>query len=332
MRRHRPNWGLTGNPMACNSQRIDVVGLGYCSDDYLGLTAQITPFDADPISLADFVRDGGGPVATALVTLARLGARTAYLGPLGDDASGRFLLEQFQRAGVDTRHVEIQAGRRTPACLVLVEQGTGRRSINTYRGDLLPYHLPDSARATLRTARFLHVDGHHLKAVEAAARIVHEAGGQVVFDANRPRLHIERFLACTDILICASSFPAAATAIDDLAEASRRLMRAGPSVVVTTLGSDGCFCVTEREQFHVPGFRVPIVDTTGAGDAFHGGFLYGLLQDWSLRKIARFANAVGALNCRQLGGRRGLPTLDEVHVLLEPGYPLFVSNGGDDEI
>jgi sulfofructose kinase len=296
---------------------FDVIGLGYCSDDYLAITPRITPFDHDPGMLTEFVRDGGGPVSTALVALARLGARVAYLGPLGDDPSGRFLLEQFEQAGVDTRHIDVQAGRRTPACIVLVEEGSGRRSINTYRGDLQPFSITAAAQADLRAARFLHIDGHYIEMVEQAAKQIHAAGGRVVFDANRPRPHIERFLACTDTLIAAGSFPAAATDISDLTVASRRLMQAGPSLVVTTLGADGCVCVTEQERFHVPGFPVSVVDTTGAGDAFHGGFLYGLLQhSWSLRQIARFANAVGALNCRQLGGRRGLPTLDEVRRLM----------------
>ena len=139
-----------------------------------------------------------------------------------------------------------------------------------------------------------------------------------MFDANRPRPHIERYLACTDILIAAGSFPAAVTGIADLVEASRRPMQLGPSMVAATPGAGGCFRMTAQEQLHMPGFALDLVDTTGAGDACHGGFLYGLLQEgWTLKQIARFANAVGALNCRQLGGRRGLPTLDEVRRLMQ---------------
>jgi len=300
---------------------FDVLGLGYASDDFLAITAEITPFDHDPGTLSAFMRDGGGPVSTALAALARLGAHVAYLGPLGDDPSGQYLLQRYEDAGIDTRHIEIQPGRRTPACIVLVEEETGQRSINTYRGDLQSIQITDAMCDDLRSTRFLHIDGHFIEAVEPAAKMVHEAGGQVVFDANRPRRHIERHLACTDILIAASSFPKAATGISDLSEASRRLMEAGPSTVVTTLGADGCFCVTAEEEFHVPGFPVEVVDTTGAGDAFHGGFLFGLLQDgWSLRQVARLANAVGALNCRRLGGRQALPTRDEVQRLMKQ-YP-----------
>ena len=296
---------------------LPVLGIGYCSADYLGVVPAIPQFEQDTVSMPAFAADGGGPVSTALVALARLGVRAGYLGILGDDPAGNYLFDAFRREGVETRFIARQAGGRSPVCMILVEQGTGRRAILCYRGNLPDYSLTDEARAALRRARVLHIDGHSLAAVEEAAALVRAAGGLVVFDANRPRPALERFIACTDVLIAASTFPAAVTGIADLAEASRRLLAAGPRLVVTTLGADGCFCLNAKEQFHVPGFRVPVVDTTGAGDAFHGGFIYGLLQaGWSLRQTARFANAVAALNCRALGGRRGLPTLSEVEALL----------------
>jgi sulfofructose kinase len=224
---------------------------------------------------------------------------------------------EFLREGVSTHHILVQPGGRTPCCIVLVEAGTGRRSFMCYRGTLPEYRLTDEARADLRRARLLHLDGHSVCAVEEAAALIHAAGGRVMLDANRLRPQIERFLACTDILIAATRFPAAFTGVDDLAQASRRLLAAGPTTVVTTLGPDGCFCLTRDEAFHEPGFRVPVTDTTGAGDAFHGAFGYGLLHGWELRRTARFANAVASLNCRALGGRRGLPALSEVEALLE---------------
>lgn len=291
----------------------DVIGLGYCSDDYLGIVPHITPFDGDTVTMQDFAHDGGGPVSTALVTLAKLGARTAYLGVLGDDESGQFLLQAFGSAGVDTRFIQVHAGGRSPSCIVLVEEGTGRRSIHCFRGQLPPYTLTEPARDALRRARFLHLDGHSPHAVEEAATIIHRAGGQVVFDANRPRPQTPDILRHTDILIAAERFPLAFTGIHNLLEASRQIMALGPHMMVTTLGPGGCFCVTPKEHFHVPGFSVPVVDTTGAGDAFHGAFIFGLLrQDWPLVEVARFANAVAAMNCRRLGGRAGLPTPEEV--------------------
>jgi sugar/nucleoside kinase (ribokinase family) len=295
---------------------FDVIGMGYCSDDYLGVTPQLAAFDGDTVSMTAFARDGGGPVSTALATLTRLGASASYLGVLGDDESGQFLFDLFVQTNVDVAHVRRQAGGRTPVCMVMVEQDTGRRSIHCYRGTLRDYELTDASRADLRRARFLHIDGHSIGAVEEAARLVHDAGGQVVFDANRPRPQVERFLACTDVLIAASTFPSALTGIQDLEEASRRLLVSGPRLVVTTLGRRGCFVLSPVETFYAPGFAVDVVDTTGAGDAFHGGFIYGLLHHWPLGETARFANAVAALNCRQLGGRRGLPRLAEVEALL----------------
>jgi len=300
-----------------DSTLFDVVGLGYCSNDHLGIIPHIPSFDSNTVDLVAFHRDSGGPVATALAALAKLGVSTTYLGILGDDHAGRFMRQQLAHEGVDVRHLMVQPGGRSPVCIILVEKETGKRAITCYRGTLPAYQLDDDARDSLSKARILHIDGHWIEAVEEAAAIAHRAGATVVFDANRPRPHIDRFLACTDVLIASRTFPQAMTGQADLALASSELIHAGPRLVVTTLGHEGCYVHSEREQFHESGFDVPVLDTTGAGDAFHGGFIYGLLQSgWSTRQVARFANAVGALNCRALGARSGLPHLAEVLALL----------------
>jgi ribokinase len=117
-------------------------------------------------------------------------------------------------------------------------------------------------------------------------------------------------------LIASEPFPRAVTGHSDLRQASEALLDEGPRLVVTTLSERGCFVANREEAFHAPGIKVPVVDTTGAGDAFHGGFLYGLLQGWDLARTARFANVVGALTCRALGGRTSIPTLSELEQYL----------------
>jgi sulfofructose kinase len=296
--------------------RLDVVGLGYCSWDYLGIVDAIPEFDAPTVSLADFATSGGGPVATALVTLARLGARTGFIGAIGDDDAGWQCKQAFVQDGVDFQRMRVHAGARTPICMILVQSGSGRRSILCYRGTCPEVELEPADYSYLTLARFLHLDGHHVSAAIEAARLMHEIGGTVVLDVNRPRPRLDELLPWVDVLITNAYFPAAYTGQQNLDHAAQFLQQTGVRLVVTTLGEKGCKCFTAEGQWYVPGFSVPVVDTTGAGDAFHGAFIYGLLQNWPLEHTATFANAVAALNCTALGGRAALPRLEQVFAFL----------------
>ncbi len=295
---------------------LDVVGLGYCSWDYLGILDEIPEFDAPTVSLADFAISGGGPVSTALVTLARLGAHTGYIGAIGNDDAGVNLKRAYEQEGIDIRRLRIQPGVRSPVCMVLVQTHTGRRSILCHRGSYRDVELDAEDRAYITSARFLHLDGHHMAAAITAAQWAREAGRTVIFDANRPRPRLDELLPRVDVLITNAGFPAAYTGEADLGKAARCLTSMGIRLVVTTLGEQGCVVYTSEAAWQVPGFAVPVVDTTGAGDAFHGAFIYGLLRDWDLQRTATFANAVAALNCTALGGRAGLPGLAQVEAFL----------------
>jgi ribokinase len=295
----------------------DIVGLGYCSWDYLGILDHIPDFDAPTESMFDFAISGGGPVSTALVTLARLGARSGYIGVLGDDEPGRSALRAFQDEGIDTTRLRVEAGARSAVCFCLVQAGTAKRVILCYRGTTPEVELDDADRRYLTGARFLHLDGHHLAAAIDAARWMRDAGGTVVLDANRPRPGLEHLLPWVDVLITNSHFPVAYCANSDLEQAMGELLGGNTSLVVTTVGAEGCLCRTRQNSWKVPGLAVEAVDTTGAGDAFHGAFLYGLSQGWSVERTALFANATAALNCRALGGRGALPRRSEVEALLQ---------------
>jgi ribokinase len=269
------------------------------------------------VSLDDFAISGGGPVSTALVALARLGARTGYLGSVGDDDAGSNLRRAYAEEGIDTSHLRVRPGTRSPVCICLVQAGTGKRAILCYRGTTGEVQLEPADRLYITSALFLHLDAHHMDAAIAAAQWVHEAGGVVVLDANRTRPRLDELLPWVDVLITNAHFPTAYTGEPVLEQAARSLLsktRAG--LVVSTLGERGCLCITAEQESYVPGFQVPVVDSTGAGDAFHGAFIYGLLQGWTIERIATFANAVAAMNCTALGGRAGLPRLPEVEKFL----------------
>jgi sugar/nucleoside kinase (ribokinase family) len=273
-----------------------------------------------------------------------LGARTGYLGAIGDDDAGLHLRRTFEEEGVDISQLRVRAGTRSPVCICLVQTHTGKRVILCYRGTSGEVDLEPADRAYITGARILHLDGHHMNAAITAAQWMHEADAMatvspqatatvspqamVVLDANRPRPRLNELLPWVDVLITNSHFPVAYTGEPVLERAARKLLSSattsrhrsggtGARLVVCTLGERGCLYVTAERQSHVPGFEVPVVDTTGAGDAFHGAFIYGLLRGWPLERTAAFANAVAAMNCTALGGRAGLPHLPEVEAFLQ---------------
>ncbi|MBN1658772.1 MAG: sugar kinase [Anaerolineae bacterium] len=295
-----------------------IIALGYCSYDILARVPRVPAFDdVYMVHVEELVHDGGGPVSTALVAAARLGARTGYIGVLDEDLEGRRLRTLFEIEGVNLSRLRVQRGAGTNVCLILVEAATARRSILcAARVDKDALELDEADRAYVQAARALHLDGHFLPAAMQAARWAREAGVKVCFDGNHPREGLEALLPLVDWLVVAGPFPKEYTGKANPHTAAHTLLALGPELLVVTLGERGCEVWTQDQHVAVPGFQVDAVDTTGAGDAFHGGFLYAMCQGWDVVQAARFANAVAALNCRALGGRRGLPGLKEVEALL----------------
>jgi sugar/nucleoside kinase (ribokinase family) len=299
---------------------LDVVGLGYCTYDILAVVDEMPDFDdVRGVHLTDLVHDGGGQVGTALTTLAHLGARTGYIGVLGDDREGRFLRNLFVREGVNVSRLHMSASVGTNICIILVQQGTGRRAILCHRR-VGPENLTleEADRQYIQAARVLHLDGQFMPAAVQAARWAREARVRICFDGNHPRPGLDNLLPLVDWLVVAEPFPAAYTGLSDPEEAAQTLLRFGAEALIVTLGERGCqvWSPAAEKHFHVPGFPIDPVDTTGAGDAFHGAFIYAMLQNWDLRRAATFANAIAAINCQTLGGRRGVPSLRDAEAFL----------------
>ena len=319
-------------PGAANAQADhryppDIIGLGMATLDVLLRLEEMPTWEYGG-RLQGFGLDGGGPVATACAAAARLGARVCYVGTCGNDLPAELKMHFLERCGVDTSHTVVRDEPEDMIIAVLVHASTGERVFAGLLRDHKPLQPEELDREFITSAQFLHLDGWHREAALAAARWMHDAGKQVCYDGARTgagtiRPHARDFLAVTDILICGSGFGQAATGRSDLWEAGRALLDMGPRIVVQTEGADGSYTTTEEEQFHTPAFRVDVVDTTGAGDVFHGAYLVGLQRGWDLRTVALFATAVSALKCRQLGGRAGIPTFEEtVGFLAERGYRL----------
>ncbi|MFO8007179.1 MAG: PfkB family carbohydrate kinase [Candidatus Brocadiia bacterium] len=263
-----------------------------------------------------FRLEGGGPVGTALVAASRLGARVGFVGTAGTDFAGDCKLMSLTRHGVDVTHVVRREGSERQVVLVWVDPETGDRSFSSpfdrRQAGLQPEELE---RGYITAAPYLHLDGNHPDAALTAARWVRDAGGTVVMDcATTSRCPSERrqeLVSHTDVLICGSGFAQALTGETEVEPACRAALECGPEIVVQTEGEGGSYTATPDQQFHTPAFKVDVVDTTGAGDVFHGAYIVGLLRGWDVRRTAIFASAVSAMCCRHMGGRSGVGTFEE---------------------
>ena len=289
----------------------DVVGLGCACLDFLGIVPHM-PDQDEQVWMSDSIQQGGGMVSTALVTLSRLGASTAFVGKIGDDMAARVIKEEFDLYGVDSEHMIMEPGAASPVSMILVDESTGQRTIMA-GGSTVELSPSEVSAEMVASAKYLHLDNTNRQAALAAARIARIARVPVVLDADTmsPPGDLEDLLRLTDYLIASRVFSEELTGLADPWAAVKALSGYGSSVTVVTLGEEGSYTLAGGRSFHTPAFPVDVVDTTGAGDVYHGAFVFGLLREWKLEKTAEFASAVAAMSCTRLGGRQGIPTLDE---------------------
>ncbi len=298
-----------------SSGNLDVVGLGLATIDVLVRCEPASDPSRRP-AFREFRLEGGGPVATAMAAASRLGVRTGFVGTAGSDFAGECKLLSLSRYGVDVSRVVIRPSAEKDVVLVWVDAETGERSFSGLAGAMSDALRPEEIdRDYVTSAPYLHLDGCHGEAALAAARWMHEAGGTVVLDG--PATHgiardrIRKLVEQVDVLVCGSGFAQAVTGESDAADACRAAVELGPRTVVQTEGPDGSYTVCADGEFHTPAFEVDAVDTTGAGDVFHGAYIVGLIKGWDARRTAAFASAAAAMSCTRVGGRTGVSSFEE---------------------
>lgn len=297
-------------------RKFDVIGVGYSAVDYFGIVEDYPPPADVKMPMAQFTKQGGGPVATALVALARLGARTAFVGKMGDDEFGNFMKTELKKENVDISQVVTEPGASSQFAFIIVDNATGKRTILWSQSDVSPLRESEIHRDFITSAKILHLDGLQMEAALVSARWCKESGVTVVLDGDTIRPGIQELLTLTDVLITSHAFAVQFTGENDINKAIQKMRLLGPKIVGVTLGTEGSVISWEDNIIRKPAFKVKAVDTTGAGDVFHGAFIYGLLKDWTIEKTAEFASAVAAMKCQKLGGRSGIPSLDEVLTFL----------------
>jgi len=296
----------------------DIVGLGVSTVDIFSLVDHY-PAEEEVLHAIEMTVQGGGPVATAMVTLGRLGAKVAMIDAVGDDWRGALIQEEFRREGVSD-HLKVRKGYTSSTACILVTKGSGARSIVYSPGTASELSPADLPRQVITSVKILHVNGRHWEACLQAVKIAREADVKVSFDggADRYRPEIEQLVPLTNICIVARDFAEKYTHETDIHRSAEMLLENGPSLVVITDGIRGSWIhAREGQAFHQPAYLVPqVVDTTGCGDSYHGAFLFGLLKGLPLEQTAAFASAVAALNSQRLGGRYGLPTYEQAESFL----------------
>ena len=300
------------------STAFDVVTLGLNSIDFVAVVAEYPACNTKQ-RLQRFAQLPGGQMATASAICARLGWRASYIGVFGDDAVGQVARAHLLAEGVDLHASWTAVGATNQFAVVVVDARTGARTVLWDRHPDLamdPARIPKSA---IEAGRMLIVDCQETAAATVATRYARAAGIPTIIDVERVRPGINDLLQQIDVIIAAQAFPTELTGYDDTGRALEAMAREfNAPVVCVTLGEEGSLARVAGREIRTPGFAVDCVDTTGAGDAFRGGFAAGWLRtpDGELDEVLAYANAVAALNCRALGARGAMPTAGEVEQLL----------------
>jgi len=296
---------------------FDVVGMGLNSVDFLCVVPEFPTLNSK-MEMLQFSKQGGGQVATAMVALRRWGVKAKYIGKVGGDELGQFSLRSIRQEGVDVSSVITEPNATNQYATIIVDRSTGDRTILWNRDDRLMYREGELREEEICSGKLLHLDGHDIHAAIRSASWAKEEGISTVVDLDKVEPLTPELIKKIDFVITSSRFPALFTGISDREKALVEMQRQTPGFLCATLGREGAMALVDGEILYVKGFEVNAVDTTGAGDVFHAGFIYGLLQNWEVREILRFANGAAALKCGDLGGRKGIPTLEEIHKFLMP--------------
>ena len=294
--------------------KVDLVGVGLNATDTL-IPLSAYPARGSKMEYTSSTVMPGGQAATTVVACQTWGLSTRYVGKLGDDHAAQLHRDAFARTGVDARLITV-AGGVSLQSLILVDED-GERTVLYRRDERMALQPEELDRAWIVNARALHVDGYDTAAATTAARWARAAGIPVIADLDELYPGVEELIENVDYLIASRDFPCRLMAEGNLENALRQMqLRYGCRLTAATLGQDGVLAWDGSRLHHSSAYCVPVADTTGAGDIFHAGFIYGLLQEWPLGRQLDFACAAAAMNCSSLGARGGIHSVQAIENLM----------------
>jgi sulfofructose kinase len=306
---------------------FDVVGFGQNAVDHVCLVPHYPAFNTK-LQVTRYRQMAGGQIATAMAECALLGMRVKYIGKVGADDLGRFSLDSLKEFGIDTANVMVEPDSYNHYSFIMVDATNGERTILFDRDERLRYRAGEISPDSILSGKLLHLDANDLQAAIQCSKWAKSAGMPICLDIDRCDPGVEDLLPQIDFLIPSENFPLEFSGTDNLHDALHKLNRITGGFVCATLGARGALALFDGEYLPSPGFKVQTVDTTGAGDVFHGAFLYGVWKNWPLISILEFANAAAAINCAHLGARGGLTRIGDVlGFLRDRGVSLNLESG-----
>ena len=299
-------------------QTVDVAGVGLNATDTIIRLPRFPELNSK-VEITSVEVHAGGQVASALVACRRWGLTARYVGKVGSDEAGRLQTRLFADEGIEAQVIQVPDAA-SQAAYILVDEDSGERTILWKRDPRIALQPEDLRPEWITQARVVHVDGHDTGAAATAARWARLAGIPVTADLDSVYPGVEALLPNVDYMISSRTFPERLTGESDLRNSLPLLHgRYRFRLTAATLGADGVLAWDGREFQYCPGFEVRARDTTGAGDIFHGAFLFALLQGWPLARQLEFSCAAAALDCTASGARGRIATLAEIEELMRGG-------------
>jgi sulfofructose kinase len=289
---------------------FEVYGIGQCCIDYIVKIDQY-PAPNTKHEFSEMLIQGGGPVATALVALARWGISCTFCGVIGNDEFGRKIQQSFDDEGIDTSGLIVREKGHSQFAFILAEPGTGRRTI-FWRRPTCQFPKADELNYDhIRNSKVIHTDGLLMDASLAVSKAAKEAGIMVVVDAGSLREGMIELARYSDYFIASEKFSTQYINGTSPIETCQKLAELGPKLTAVTLGERGYVAFCQGKIIQEPAYDANPVDTTGCGDVFHAGFIYGLIQEWRMEKCLDFSAWAAAMCSLRLGGRDGIPSVQD---------------------
>ena len=311
------------------AKQVEAVGLGSCAVDFFALVPKLIGAE-EKINARRLEIHAGGVTANNLTQVARLGASAGWIGFIGDDDNGRIIQQEFEADGMDLSGIEVRRGELSSLTWIPVDD-QGERCIYMFpnvTAKVTPKDIRSRFASHIQQARHFHTEASQLPLppVLEAMRVAKESDVKTIFDLDVDPTYfvsaglgteegLKEALRLTDVLKPCKAAARELTGETDYEKIAHRLLSLGPELVAITMGGEGSLIASADKITHVPAFKIKVVDSTGAGDAFMGGLSYGLLQGWDHERVGVFANACAALCCTQVGAR-AMSNLEQVNELI----------------